>query len=541
MSTKPKVEILGDGAFAGQSSNITDYSVSEDATPVSLHTLTGGVAGIRFGAIEDPSPQGTVLLRGERFRLTDPYAGRQVGLVDSLEVVDQGELSIQASGLLVKLVCQRTVPAYSGYLQGALEYYFGLCGLDDMPISILGGMALTPVDLPAWTGDVWTVIKKLAVIKDFDLSEVDGVCVVRPRRERWIDYSSTFGIRRSLLSADAASKVEVYYYNNQWQTNAQVFPIPGTLTPDVPVLQVGASETLTTNIPVNMWIQTIDAPTQVTHLEQGEIPAGTVYAVVDKDGKEVQPQDWENAGGSLSVAIGADGKSVDLTVHGMATNSRAPYRIASSSDDETFQYSALYIVATGMVFDKKMIESPTGAGPELASVDEVVTLDDPMIDTVQDAGRVLAAAVSRLSGHAQTIVVDAARVNRRGETGVIVGPTLGEFDSEWTSGSTLADFDDYYAGMTLADFDQAQNATVVDDFENQAFGSMGGARVRDRNTVYRVVSATGDPGGFTWTADFDTTIADFDAEYAGMTLADFDAAWAGSTILQHAANPLYTG
>ena len=77
-----EVEILGDGKFSGSIANVSDYSVSESGSPLSLTNLQGGVGGINFGVLEDPDFDGSVLLAGQPFELRDPYSGTQRGIID---------------------------------------------------------------------------------------------------------------------------------------------------------------------------------------------------------------------------------------------------------------------------------------------------------------------------------------------------------------------------------------------------------------------------------------------------------------------------
>lgn len=536
MSKKVTIDILGDGDFAGASSAVADYSINEDATPTSLHTLAGGVGGITFDAVEDPGPQGTILLRGESFRLNDPYAGRQVGVIDAMEV-DNGIVKVEASGSLVRTVVTRRAPAYSGTVSGALTAWFALCNWNPT-IRFEGSIGTSSVTLPAWEGEVWAQIKKLAVIRQFDISEINGIIVVRPLRSRWIDFSEPITVRNRTYNPPASHAVEVYYYNNSYQTNAKVYPLAGEALVEGRILQVEASETLTTNLPVNMWVNSVDQLTQVTSLAQSANPTGSTFAVVDKDGRAVTPSDWQNAGGSATVKKGADGKSIDITIRGMSTSSRGPFRIASSSQDRTFQYPALYIIATGVAFTKKMISSYTGAGAALASVDEITVIDDPMVSSVTDAGRVLDAALTRLAGHGQTLSVSAMRVNRRGESGFYTSASFSQYNAEYPT-ETFTEMNAIWGTSTFKQFNAEQIEEGSEEFMNQAYGSMGGARVRYRDTIYRVTTARGGPGGFSWDADFDTTFDDFNPIWPDETFSDFNSEWADRTFMEQAASPLW--
>lgn len=510
MSTE--VEILGDGAFAGAAANIGSYSVTEYGSPVALTNTQSGVGSISFEVVDDDSFNGTLLLPSQRFRLDDPYAGQLEGIIDGLNSQNDTSVNVTASGALLPLVSQKSAPAMTGTLGLALIAYFALCGIDD-GFQFDSDIAAIPVDLPSWTGDVWTQIKKLQAIHQFEIADVAGQILVRKLRLRQIDVQRYTNTTLDLGRADAAQIVEVYYYNNQWKTNAQVYPDPATSIVDRSIISVQASETTTTNVDAGMWISQIQQPTQVTSLPWNNTSVTSVYSVVDKDGQPVSVTDWRNGGGLVTFAIGADGKSVDVTVRGMSTNSRAPYRIASSSDDREYQYAALYIAATGVAFKKEMLWSATGASLEDAPADAKITIDEPLVGTRAQAQSVLTNAVMRAAGFSQTLEINATAVNRRGELGQVLYPTFAQFNATIPS-TTFTTFNAAQAGKTFAQFTSAQAALVQGDFANQAFGGVAGSRVGHRYAMYRVRDARMSPGAVSFTAEYDTLFSDWEAEFS---------------------------
>lgn len=536
-----EVEILGDGAFAGAKANIVDYSITEDASPLSLHDLQGGVGGVTFDAIEDPSFDGSMLLPGQPFRLNDPASGSVSGVIDSGTGVDDVLLNVQAAGMLLPLVSRRSMPATSGALGSVLIQYLTACGLGSAPIQIDSDISAKQVALPSWDAEVWTQIKKLMAIHSFEMAVIDGSIVVRKLRQRNIDVTRYEGKRISYGRGDSYQTVEVHYYNNEWAAGRQVHPKPSSSIVDREIIQVGASETSTTNVPVDMWLSTISAPTQVNTIpwETADV-SQSMYAVVDKDGDIVTPADWKNGGGSLTVAIGADRKSIDITVRGMSTNARAPYRIASSSLDREYQFAALYLAATGVAFERKMVWSPTGANLIDAPVDQILTIDDPMVSSVADAHQVLSAAVARANGYTQTFEADATHINRRGEVGAFLYPSFGDYNASLPVGYTFGAFNTANPTLKFSAFSAAQASLVKNTFANQAFGGIGGGRVRERDCMYRIRSGRAQPGGFSWQADADTLFSDFNPQNASRTFGQFNAIWAGKTFEQFARMPLYT-
>lgn len=536
-----QVTLDGDGSFAGAAANIVSYTVTEDATSLNLSDTQGGVGGIEFTVIEDDSFDGSILLPGEPFTLLDPRAGILAGLVDSATVSNGVELGVTGSTALLPLVSEHVVPAFSGTLGGAILYYASLCGISS-GIQLDPIIAVKSVALPSFTGEVWLQIKKLAAVHQFEIAAVGDAIIIRQPRLRSVDVQKYTNTRFNFGNGQAARTVEVHYYNNEWKDDEQVYPDPESSILDRNIISVGAGETVVTNVPLDMWVGTIDPPSQVLSLPWDNTSATSVYAVVDKEGAPVSVTDWQNAGGLMTLEIGADGKSIDVTVRGAATNERAPYRIASSSVDMEYQYAALYIAASGVAFKNEMISSGTGANEETLPVDSVHTIDEPVVSTLHDAHVVMANAVAALSGLSQTLEATSTAVNRRGETGQIAYPTF-----EWFNGNYVgeATFDEFNASlppdMTFDEFNSFLATMVENDFETQAFGSISGARVRYRDAMYRITSATSSPGQFVWQAELDTTFADWEEVYgsADLTFEQFNAIWEGKTFEQHARQPLY--
>lgn len=538
MTGSIQVTIEGQGRFAGTAANITNYSVTEDGSSLNLEDTQGGVGGVNFTVQEDSGFNGSILLPGQPFTLSDPYAGRIGGIVDSGGVNDDAELSITGATKMLPFVAQRAIPAFSGTLDGALAFYASLVGLT-AGLQVHPSLMGINVAIPSYTGEVWTLLKRLAAIYQFEIATVGSNIVIRPPRLRMVDVRKYSSTRLSYGNDQASRAVEVYYYNNEWKVDAQVFPKADTSVVDRQIITVDANETTTTNVPVDMWISTIDQPEQVGSISSDATTSNSIYSVVDKDGQMVTVTDWQNGGGLVTYALGVDGKSVDVTVRGMSTDTRSPYRIASSSADLEYQYGTLFIVATGVAFKRKMISSGTGANELGLPVDSVVTVDDPAVSTLQQAQLVLSRAVMSLSGVSQTFEATATSVNRRGDTGEVAYPTFGQFDAAWV-GKTFAQFDAAWVGQTFTQFDAYQASLVAGDFETQAFGGIGGARVRERDAIYRIASATSSPGDYNWTATLDTLFSDWAAVYsAPMTFGQFDTIWAGKTFEQHARMPLH--
>lgn len=535
--TAPEIRIVGTGSFSGQAAFIGGYTVEEDATPLSLlGGGGGGVGAISFDVMADESLDGSFALRNQTFELYDPEAGVQRGTIDSLSVRD-GQLRVQGISSLIPLVARKSAGNYTGTLYGAFIYYFSLGGVTEGIVIAQDAEAVANklVNLPAWNAEVWGQIRRLASIHQLEISAVAGTYLIRKRGTRTIIPQNVVEESWDFGNGVAANIVAIEYQAKRWGAGERVFPKMDEPITERAILTVDASETLTTNYPVNAYLATLEQPAHVLNIDPALGTAMSAYSVVDKDGQSVHPIDWANMGGSLTVAIGEDGRSVDVTVRGGATNSRAPYRIAGTSDDQQWQYGGLLVRGTGIMFEDREIWSATGADLDQAPADEVVRISEPLIDSDAAAYAALSAAVMERAGYRAQLRVSTTAVNRRGETGIPVYITFDQFDAMFTG--TFDQFDAQYTG-TFDAFDARMSSQTSSDFANQAFGGVGGARIPYRDAVYRVDSASITPSSYEMTASENTTFDEFDEAWAGATFDDFAAFWGDATFETFEVSPL---
>src|SRR5690606_34728149 len=97
-----------------------------------------------------------------------------------------------------------------------------------------------------------------------------------------------------------------------------------------------------------------------------------------------------------------------------------------------------------------------------------------------------------------------------------------------------------WSGQTIDQFRQYMFLQVQDNFENQVFGNVSGARVRYRDAWYRIRSAGVTQDGIQGaSAERDTLISDFNAEFDGVTFADWNSIFDGMKFEDYALIPLY--
>jgi hypothetical protein len=197
-------------------------------------------------------------------------------------------------------------------------------------------------------------------------------------------------------------------------------------------------------------------------------------------------------------------------------------------------YSSLRIVGTGVFMEEETMTLPACLDPDLAPDEVGQTVENEFFQTKEQLYHALLWSAARFASARQTINVTTKGINRRGDSGSAVYPTIGDVDALYPS----ATIDSIYQelGPTIADWNAKLFETVRDDFENQAFGNVAGARVIEGDSWYRIRSATISAGSVQYTAEQDNTIED--VYYTGETIGEWNDRWAGKTIADVNIAPL---
>lgn len=508
------------------------YSVVEDSTPIDPSDTTGGYGQLTFTM---PENRDTKRLRGKVAQLDDSFYGQTQAVIQSMNG-DGSDVQITADSRLSLLAAVRTAAPFSGTLQNAFLYYFGLVGLTT-GIVIETSKANQQVALLGFSGDVWEYLnKKLAPAMGVELALVSNNIVVRdPRTVTSVNHRNS-SYAWNMESAERGRAIEVYYYETQTITNQLIYP-PNGWEDDVPIFSVDAGDVIEETIEVDASITSVVQPTCVLNIGP-EYIGDSVYTVAGADGLPIPPAQWAAQGGRLEVEIGEDTRTLTVRITGASEAKYAPYRIAVASGTSE-SYSTLRILGTGVKFNKQKITSYTGVNPDEVSEEIAVTIDNECIRTQADAFEAAAKAGMNYGGPRHTLDVGTTGINRLGDSGSRTYATIADFNSEY-AGMTIAQFNTLWAGKTIADFNAFWEAKVQSNYANQAFGNVAGSRVLDGDMYYRIRNANGSEAGWTYTAEADTTIADFNSAWAGKTIAEFNAYWAGRTIADFGVAPLRT-
>jgi hypothetical protein len=527
------LKVIGNGHFEGAETNLSSYSASEDSTPIEPSDSSGGTGEVSFTVTEDSGPEGSILLRGDTVELEDGSNGRTRGLVTGVGG-SGGEARLTAAARLNKLVINCVMPPFQGTLEAAFRYYLSIGGISD-GIVVDASIAARPVVLPAWSGNLWDYLKKLCVAEQVEVSLVSSNVVLRPLRGRVVTPLTNSEERWSVEDGELAQSVEVYYYNNKYSQQALVYPVSPLVV--TPIMQVATAEVTVTNVKLDASVYSVQQPRAVQSVGNFYVGVESVYSILDSDGVTIDPVKWTNAGGSLSVELGEDRRSLIITLVGPSNLDNAPFRVAAS-EGHTAAYSSIKIVGIAVESTPVLLTIPTGVPASRSSQLVGTTIDNPFISTIAQAYSVGMITAGKFAGAKQTVSVSASVVNRDGEIGSTRYPTFAEFTTQQGT-ATFADFNAASGTDTYEDFTAALFAEVADNFENQAFGNIAGARVLFREAWYRIRSANISHDIMSYSGEKDTLFSDFDSVWSGATFADFSARMTGKTYEDFGVIPLW--
>ena len=189
-----------------------------------------------------------------------------------------------------------------------------------------------------------------------------------------------------------------------------------------------------------------------------------------------------------AVEIGADTRSLHVTVVGSQNRALAPYRLAGVAVSGS-EYSTLRILGTGVWFDRRKYTLPASTDAR-ATVEVGAEVDNVFLTSWAHAHLVMLHTARRHGG-----------VSRR------------------IKGSAWHVFPD-------------------SAFEGQAYGNVAGARLFEDFNVYRIRSVSYTPSGVGYEAEVDTILADTNAVNSGHTIAEWNALWSGRPIGEFNLRPL---
>ena len=181
MARGVSVKVESRGSFEGATTNIADYSIQEDSTPLAVSDSTGGTGEISFTLDEDTAPTGSRLLYGAQVAVQDGTNGITRGRVNGLSADGNGELVVSSTNSLYRLTANATHKPFNGSLEAALLGYMRQVGIDD-EVQINLSTKKRYVALPGFSGSLWDRLKELAAVYQFEIAFVSDRIIVRDPR-----------------------------------------------------------------------------------------------------------------------------------------------------------------------------------------------------------------------------------------------------------------------------------------------------------------------------------------------------------------------
>lgn len=483
-----KVEVLqGTGSFKGSSSNVGDFSVTEDATPLNPADSSGGVGEFSFDvAAEDD----TLLLFRSEIQLTDGdyhVRGKTTSVIDT-----DGFVSASVQTRLSALVAELQIPPAAGTLGSVLRTYLGLVNIPAGNVVVPTAIANRNVAYPGGFGDLWVWIKDICAAEQIELYVEGSNYVFALPRGRALPREWDGGQSVTVAEGQIARSVEVKYYNNEYRADSLAYP-PGGWDEDVQVYQVGAGETTEVDLQLGASLLSFKPPIMVTSVAADYAGPNSVYCIAGNDGLPVPVALWRDAGGKLELELDETTTVLKLTLtgpQGSWAENYGPFRVAMAADSGgSSTYSSLRIVGTGVFFDEREVIVPTGVPEEDTAQEVGITIENRAISTLRHAYEAATLAANAFSGQTIELSADASRA----------APLAGE---------------------------------------SGALSGYAGARVSTEDSRYRVRNVSYTPTTIQYTADSDVLFSDFNSAQGGKTFTQFNNEYAGWTFYDLAIKPL---
>lgn len=261
---------------------------------------------------------------------------------------------------------------------------------------------------------------------------------------------------------------------------ALAYPPQGyDLTNPPEAFQVPAGDVTIVQIALGMSALHLQQPVAVKDIKDVTlVPDFSCYVVAGNDGLPIDPKEWRYYGGRILVNINPDTVTATLRIYPAELPFLAPFTIGFDDGSNTF--GGLFLLGEGIALWKRGITLETGLGDDDVSEDSTPNLDNPFIQTEEQAWDAAHAALGRQLGDLQTVTLTVSGV---------------------------------------------RGLTDVDDLAPEtALGRVAGARVAWDGLYYRVRRAQHTPAGIILTCEQDVTFGDVDTVLpAGITFAQMTA------------------
>lgn len=538
---------------AGKVIEVTDYSISQDSTPIKGDDSSGSVGDL---TIRTPHQPNIYEAYGAEITILDNSRGFISGKVDSVSREDGSGLWVISGPTRLGETNLYNIQAkpFIGTLRDAFSYYLSLAGIEDGWV-VEPEVANVWITAPGWFGELWYHMKQLVIAAGAEIVLTDSVIRVRqPRQTSAVQgYSTDRNV--SIGGPDLAQFVEVYHYDVRTLEDEPIYPPFGHVDAEE-ILTFTAGEVTEFDLELNASVLSYETPTMVQVMDRDDMSASQ-YLVSDPTGTAISPSQFRQHGGYVKFELGEDTRSLIVTARGPVgirdSDNKFVERFSFSfgkksendttgssdgSDDSIFklpdpEYPTLRILGTGVEYNPTVLRFPTGI-PDTVTDNEVgITVDNPFI---RNAGVARKIGRNLASKYSSAYVQLEGTITEFLDTGLDLSSAEFTFNDEKTKYGNLT-FDQLvneYAGMSFDEAYEYEKSLIRDDGIYHMIGNAIGTRIWDEESKhwFRVRSATIEKGPISYQADPDTLVKDAQKAFQGKTCQEIQEANQGLTYQQ---------
>lgn len=535
MAVDAFISDTAEGAIFGGIGNISNYSVVQEATPISGVESTSATPYMTLSA-QQRSLLSAIRLRGATIVLDDTEnRGVTTGIVDSV-TLSEDSLEIGVASLLAKMVGRVILPPFNGTLGAYIDGL--LLRVDDTILSeYRGGIGTIPIVIPAMSGTGWEIITELCVAHQIEVVMQGTMVSFRPVRGAEFTYDTIDSYTHTIESGRRARYIEAHYYNTEWDTNGLIYPRLEDRVNANSYPTAGANQKMTVEYRLNgVSVATVSAPQCVSGATNVDSLGSSCYTVLDRDNIPVDPAWWVSAGGAVTVTTNEEADVLRVVFITPNDRERSPFSLARLDADGNPSLS-LRVYGSGAFMTEETLLLNTGA-EDSDTLEEVgATVDSRTYATRAQA---VTAAARGLLDYSSSIQTLSASISM---------PKLVALSAEWASvifnelnlqvaGLTYTAFNALFAGMTFQQFNDSLDDTAMERFSEQLFSVLVGGRIKYAHSYFRITNVTFSPDGIDIDAVADTTAGDIESLWSGYTWAQLEPLLESMTWEEWEAIPL---
>ncbi len=497
---------------------IFSYNYDEQATSITPTSLDGGSGSVSFSAIGTSTNKSgstyinSLLLINNNMTLTDDDRGSVSFKVKSSNLNNSDVVSVSGETSQRNLNVIRRAAPYTGTVAGALLYYTGLCPKDSTaPIyfddSLSTLLAAIPADYLGWEDNVWNKLKELCAVtfvtvsgvkRNIELYYTNSELHVRLANKTAVTLDSVVSESFSVNADRTAQSFEISLYKTDYAANKvfyEIANIDGSLPKKERFkstiqssMAVQAGETVRQRFKINATLSGVLQPVLVEAITDklpNEPYTGTTgqYVIMADDGLPVVPQQWLDAGGSLTVSLNDENGEplevgeIEITLVGPPEDFTGRIDPETGEEVKTTSYAvgiediypAIWIVGTGTFYELEKHKIVSGAANTFNADESITAIENIFINDVNTLYNAGVRAAQAACGPTVDLSVTAADLT---DFGALVGGVLTEGSNKYritsvthsqdsinvtasAGAATFAQFDAIWSGKDFSDFTPA--------------------------------------------------------------------------------------